>query len=414
MMKACGGVDIGKRSSFACRLDLVTRELQFPDQSLTNAGIRDWFTANPVSSICIDGPPMPNQGTLHRRLPPSSHFNRDRRVAEFALKIYGCYGTPAAQPNLDDNNGWMASSMQLYQLLRDSFGWEIDLGSGTGQLLETHPTYAFKSMLGCILDHREGDVQQFLVDPDRRLAPKRPKAAGGHDQRVELLKQLLAEMEFSITETLLNRWSSIDVVDGSLCAVMAFWKAEHSDKVQAVGDPEEGAIYIANLKERLAVKPPTIPLPRPANAGRPRQPHDPGNAVILRLGENGPAGLSQQETIDLAFAAFQEGDSWLPIDTGHQFKLRENLNAVDHQFLLAFGDTLLLRVTSGEVHFGEKKQHAYPGEFNPWPMDECYGWVEMKAVERVEITNFETRQRGTWQPVFSKRGGNLSFGRIPS
>lgn len=411
-MSQYGGIDIGKHKSFACRIDLAKKEVKFPESSFSNDAILGWFKTNPVKSICIDGPPQPNQGLLRDQLPPGSKYDWKRRLAEFRLLIYGCYGTPDRKPA--DN--WMANSMNLFGLLRDAFKWSIDFGDGKGELLETHPTYAFKSLLEFMNGDQHGDIQQIIVDPQRLLGPKRPRNAGGHDQRIELLIQCFAQLGFDIPQSVQQQWeSSIDYVDATMCALIALWRDEKRNSVLAVGDPKEGSIYIAQPTQTLTVTPVAAgvrPLARPAKHTKARLNIAPPNAMIMRLGANGPGGLTQSETIALAITAFGEGDSWLPVGTGHKSKLSENLEAAGNQLYLAFGETLRLRITTGQVNFQPGSEVAYPGDFNPWPVDTCAGWVEMLDVTPVAITAFETRQSEQWQPSFSKRGHNLLAARV--
>ena len=411
-MNQYGGIDIGKHKSYACRIDLQHKEITFPEAALDNAGITQWFKANQVKSICIDGPPQPNQGRLKALLPPKSEFNSERRVAEFRLLIYGCYGTPDHRP---DRN-WMSSSMDLFGLLRDSFQWTIDYGDGKGQLLETHPTYAFKSLLGFTNGNKHGEIQQIVVDPHRLLAPKRPRTAGGHAQRIELLKQCFSQLAFEISPGVQKQWeASIDYVDATMCALVALWRDEKLNNLLAVGDPREGSIYIARPQSPLTITDAakTVRAPKVTKPAQRKSAIDPPNAIIMRLGDHGPGGLTQEETIALAMQAFQEGDSWLPIGTGHQFKLSEHLAAVDGQLYLAFGNTLRLRITAGEVYYQPGDNSiTYPGDFNPWPVSECNGWAEMLDARPVEIVDFETVQEDTWAGGFSKRGGNLLRARI--
>ena len=418
MSKAYCGVDIGKHSSFACRIDLNNRTLSFPGRALDVNEIRDWYRNNKVSGICIDGPPNPNQGRLLQRLPEGLGYNTQRRVAEFALKIYGCYGTPDHIPAINSNQGWMASSMHLFNILQESFDWTIDLGNGLGELSETHPTYAFKALLGCNLGNTFGDITQRIVDPNNHLAPKRPRNAGGHAQRIQLIRQAFHQMNFPMDDTSQAYLeASIDHVDATLCALMALWKGESLNGLVPIGDPAEGSIYIptgtdnfyvdlpANRGERLP------PVPRPA-----RQPAIggdlPPNAIILRLGNNGPGNLTQEETISLAQAIVDEGDAWLPVGTGHRFNLNENLNQVGRALYLAFGNTLRLKISTGSCIHRDNPTEPYPAVFNPWPVDTTYGWVEVVDIVEVEINEFQTRQNGNWNRGFSQRGANLLFARI--
>ncbi|QDV25310.1 DUF429 domain-containing protein [Aureliella helgolandensis] len=420
MNKAYGGVDIGKHASFACRIDLEHLTISYPERSLGVNQILDWFTSNPVTGICIDGPPQPNQGRLAERLPQDTRYNTQRRVAEFALRIYGCYGTPDEVPDFDSNQGWMASSMHLFNSLKDHFDWNIDLGDGRGELSETHPTYAFKALLGCDEGNTHGDVTQWIVDPNNQLAPKRPRNAGGHAQRIELLNQSFDQLSFPLNETI-QAWleASIDHVDASLCALMALWKGEAMNGLMPVGDSAEGAIYIPTGIDIFNVTQPPDRGEGLPPVGRPpcqRAEGDellPPNAIILRLGNNGPGGLTQEETIALTQEAVAEGDNWLPVGTGHSFNLCQNLQQIGHILYLAFGDTLRLRAVTSGCHRQAEPTLAYPGEFNPWPVNETYGWVEITEVTEVEVNHFQTRQSGNWKQGFSQRGGNLLFARVP-
>jgi len=336
-------------------------------------------------------------------------------VAEFALRIYGCYGTPAQVPDVNSNQGWMARSMEVFGALRDHFGWGIDLGDGNGELSETHPTYAFKAMLGRNQGHTHGDITQWVVDPENLLAPKRPRNAGGHAQRIALINQAFGQLDFPPNPRVqAHLEASIDHVDATLCALMALWKGEALNGLVPVGDPAEGSIYIPTSNVDFVVTPrqagvnrfpPGGRIPRQRNAGD----GPPANAVILRLGPNGPGDLTQEETIELALAAVGEGDNWLPVGTGHRFNLCENLEHVGRNLYLAFGDTLRLRIVTGRCNRQYEPNLAYPGEFNPWPVGETYGWVEMIELMEVEINDFQTRHDDNWQQGFTARGGNLLF-----
>lgn len=140
----------------------------------------------------------------------------------------------------------------------------------------------------------------------------------------------------------------------------------------------------------------------------------PPNAVILRLGEHGPGGMSQEDTIKLALRAFREGECWIPIVTNHQFKLAERLLAVDNRLFLAFGDVLRLRVTAGNCVFRPNQQFLYPGKANHWKIDQTHGWVEAIELEEVEVNvpDFQTVHKGQWGDGFSDRGANLLRARV--
>ena len=412
-MSQYGGIDIGKHKSYACRIEFGKKKLHFPTRALTNQEIVDWFDSHPVQTICIDGPPQPNRRVLAKRLPANTKYNTVRRVAEFTLKIYGCYGTPSRKPSIDSNQGWMRNSMDLYHSLSEKRHCQIDLGSGEGELMETHPTYAFKSLLGYRKDRQEGEVQQLLVDPQALLRPKRPRKEGGHDQRRELLKLAFQQLDIPVTAQMEEYWeASIDHVDATLCALMALWRDTGTMQLEPIGDPEEGSIYITNPEKKFKIKSvPSVPAKR--KSVRKLDPMtDQANAVILRLGENGPGGASQAETIDLAQLAIQEGDRWLPVDTSHSFKLREHLEHVDHDLYLAFGEVLQLRIRTGDVVFNPGCNIDCPASFSPWKADASHGWVEMLDAAPVNITSFETIQKKQWKQGFSGRGNNLLKARV--
>jgi hypothetical protein len=415
VMPSYGGIDVGRGHFFACAMNASERSVSFPEGELSLVETLVWLDDNNVQTVCIDAPPRPNQQLLGRRLPANADINHNRRVGEFQLGIGGCYGTPQARPDPSDSNGWMASGMDLFSALEERKHWSIDLGSGTGELFETHPTYGFKALLGFRDGELVGDVQRHVTDPERLLRPKRPRNRGGHQQRIELLSRALQDVGIELTDDLLERWeTSIDFVDATFCALLAYWRATGWSGIRPIGAPQEGSIYLYvpqptwTVTRHDAMVRPATTAPRPRRAAL----NPPPNAVILRLGENGPGGMSQQDTIELALLAFGEGECWIPIGTNHQFKLAEQLLVVDNTLFLAFGDVLRLRVTAGNSVFRPHHQFPYPGEANPWEIDHAQGWVEGIALEEVNLRTFQTVHQGEWGNGFTDRGANLLRARV--
>lgn len=415
-----GGIDIGKKRHFPCVLDLNARRVVLPPSSLTLSETIQWIQSNPADELCLDGPPRPHNGSLARHLAHTSGVNTNRRVAEYQLGIGGCYGTPAQRPALEGAQGWMAAGMELYDELQRQLGYQLDLGGGQGNLIETHPTYAFKALLG----HQRvkmTPISKLRVDPGWNLRPKRFSI--GADQRLNLVEELLSALGITPTQDVRDAWTSrIDWIDATMCAAIAAIRRRDPTHVAPIGDPTEGAIvlYLPDPAWALPAKLQQAPSPthHRAAARAPAQPRSGANAVILRLGSSGPLDMSQQDTIETALSSYTLGECWIPIGSTTSFRLDSNLQSVRGSFYLAFGNTLRLRVMAGRAMYDTGQQFAYPGSSpNPWIKDGKtlhaeHGWVEALDVQDTSITHFRTTQHGAWRPGYGKTRRSLLFGKL--
>jgi len=261
-------------------------------------------------------------------------------------------------PEIGAHNGWMASGLDLYQQIGDRLTWVVDHGAGDGRLIETHPTYAFK------------------------------------------------EMGWDIHVPELSLRNGIDWIDATICALVACWKSTRPQEVLAIGDDEEGSIFL-----RFPQTPYDLP---DAPALRPTPAEGPGgeNAVLLRLGANGPGGMTQQDTIDLTLHALEEGECWVPVGSTTNFNLADNLGVVNGNLYLAFGDTLRLCVRCDQCLDLAEQEHPYPGDHeNPWPVDSAPRWIRADNVLEVNIQDFSTRHAGQWQHGFANQRA-LLWGQV--
>ena len=263
-MGVFGGVDVGQYEVFPCVIDTDRMELRFPDNARPIVQAVDWLSEQGVSGVAVDSPSAPNNGRLAQLLPQGTDINTNRRVAEFCLGIGGCYGTPAVVPDAEAHNSWMANGMRLFQGVSDSFGWPIDLGNGKGRLVETHPTYAFKALLG----HQTNVVHnicKYSLDPQGVLRPK--KITKGRRQRHNLLLLALEGLKFNIMSLQVPQWGErIDWVDATICALIACWRAMDPGRVRAIGDPKEGSIFL--YFPAASYNLPDVPVTPPEFAGR--------------------------------------------------------------------------------------------------------------------------------------------------
>ena len=122
------------------------------------------------------------------------------------------------------------------------------------------------------------------------------------------------------------------------------------------------------------------------------------NAIIFRLGDNGPGGMNQQDMVETALLAADQDELWIPIDSKVNFALDKNLQAVEGNLYLAFGDHLVLHVIVDECLHDRSQRSDYPGTFNPWPIDQSYGWVRVSQSREVEIgpKGFLVRHGDAW------------------
>ena len=416
------GIDVGRNRLYPCVLypgDSVVfpKGWCFGGQDKIQNTV-EWLQQRGVKRVAIDGPPYPRNNVLRQVAANNCRRSLTRRVAEFCLDIRGCYTTPDHVPSDGAINDWMGVAFALFAHLSQELGMAIDLGNGKGALLETHPTYAFKSLLG-IREENACGLSLYRVDPEGLLRPKGETV--GREQRLWLLERELNRLDIPFRRELFEQ---IDRLDAALCAVIAFYHLHRPEELLPVGHEEEGSIYLFRNRGGRAPGFPTgvtqtdfpqhptsptaratsekqVVSQRTAPSGR-KQKKLKANAIIFRLGQNGPGGLTQQDTIDLVLAG-QENGIWLPVHSavmGDRFG--ENLDTVGgHLYLCTEGKLWVHLVVDQWV-----QNAPYPGdERNPWPIDEdqvILWWVHAQAgaIEACCIPSegYETRQRGEWRP----------------
>jgi len=422
-----GGIDVGQSVHFACVIDLAERRLLMAPAELNTHAVVDWMKQKCPDSIAIDSPTGPNTGILRAWAAARSKFGMqtDRRVAEFMLYISGVYGTPSALPS-NGTRAWMGAGFGLYRALQQGLGMSVDLGDGGGQLLETHPTYAFKACLGHQSLSEVGLGERFNCDPERILRPKRKTL--GSNQRQQLLALALEELEIPVTPEHRRQWQQrIDWVDATICALIAAWRNYFPKQIRAVGDSREGSIWL-RFPEQVFLLSNALPVTK-INRKSQSAFADPGdirpNACILRLGVCGPAGMNQEDTINCALlAAQEEGQLWFPIGVARPGQIVERLETDNWWFCAAWAGTIRLRSRVVRVA-------TIPTEFPPspppngcpnvWTKDgslatsSCWIQLDGDTLEDVawEVHQFQTWQHGAWRNGFGQGQTALVRGVVP-
>lgn len=132
------------------------------------------------------------------------------------------------------------------------------------------------------------------------------------------------------------------------------------------------------------------------------------NAVIFRLGADGPGGMSQQDTCDVVLNHADQPELWVPIDSRASFDLAANLERVGGILYLAFGNRLVLRLEVDECRQNLNERIDFRGSLNPWEpygITTSYRWVRVKNVRAVDISedNFLLKHGERWNPGFPNR-----------
>jgi hypothetical protein len=396
---------------------MESRTFHYPNASLSLPETLQWLQGfKNLKGGCIDGPPNPNTGALRDRLPRNTALNTNRRLTEFQIGIGGCYSTRNVPPNPGASNYWMQSSFELFGLLSQGFGWTIDKGNGGGQLIETHPTYAFKALLGCNRNEVHG-IQRLRLDPQSRL--RRKHSPAGHSQRIELLTALCDESEIVITDELQERWSHrIDWVDAAICAFMSYWQQTGNHQIESPGDLDEGTIFLRIQQQPLQVNGNPVAAPvharPPARAGIPHYRLNgivtSANAIVLRLGDT--SELSQFDTIDAVNSA-DEDEFWFPCGSNAQFNLTENLAMVGGRFFLAWGNRLQLCLTVIDVLKNDVRIPYPANGQNPFPQVQSKIWLKVTMPVEVDTDEFFVNHSRQWSQGFGLGQRALLWAVVP-
>ena len=404
------GIDIGSAHTYSCVLDTYSRAFHYPADRMGLEEKVKWLRGfDQLYGGCVDGPPNPNTGQLANLLPVPTKHNTDRRLTEFKIGIGGCYSTRSEPPTPGATNFWMRSAFDLFTLLEREFDWSINQGGQDGSLIETHPTYAFKALLGCNRTMVDG-IERLRLDPKSLLRRKHSKA--GHQQRIELLTALCAEIDLTIGDDLLQRWNQrIDWVDAAIGAFMSSWQQSGLDELESPGETSEGAIFLRIPKTPFTVTThgPTVAKSSTAKTkadGGLSQPTLPmneldgvltsANAIILRLGDT--EELSQQDTIDIILSSGDLEEFWLPCVSNTNFSLCSNLRSIDGRFFLAWDKSLKIELTIDDCK-DLQEAIGYPGNGpNPWPpmASSCRRWLRIGDAREIETTNFYVVHGDRW------------------
>ncbi len=417
-MTQFAGIDIGQCHTYSCVLDTKALAFHYPDDRMELQESVRWLRQfDQLQGGCIDGPPNPNKGRLAVHLPVNTVHNTDRRLTEFQIGIGGCYSTRLAPPQQGSTNFWMQSAFDLFQLLSTEFDWSINRGGGNGQLIETHPTYAFKALLGCNRNEVDG-IQRLRLDPQSALRSKH--SWEGRQQRIELLTTLCNELGLEICDSLLQKWNQrIDWVDAAVCAFMSYWQQSGHAQLESPGDPLEGAIYL-----RLPGTPLTVTAHdarrRDAGGGPTRltvpvRPLDgvptPANAVILRLGHT--RVLSQLDTIDTILSSVDLDEIWIPCGSNAMPQLCRNLHLVGGRLFLSWGTSLRVALNVTECRQDDSPV-PYPADSEtPWPLAECRRWLRIDESAEIDRDLFFVNQQGEWARGFGAGQTALLWAVVP-
>jgi hypothetical protein len=249
MPRFCG-IDVGERLVFPAVLDLSSREVLWPPGKLDPRTVVPWVDARMPEAIAIDASARPSRGLLADPAYRERHGIRlgrsgaDRRVCEWRLGIGGCYSTRRSPHACA---GWMRTGFDLFAAF-EALGRRVDLGLG-GDLVEVHPTYGFRSLLGAC-----DEGLRVRCDPERRLAPKSPRGSRGHLQRIALASALLRAWSVDPRPHRPRLAASLDWTDALLAACLAALRSE--GRTRLVGDPGgiEGGIVLASEPLRGAAR----------------------------------------------------------------------------------------------------------------------------------------------------------------
>lgn len=414
-MSAFAGIDIGDGHTYSCVLDLSSKTFIYPECRMSLEETLSWLGRFPeLKGACIDGPPQTNTGVLERWLKDTGQ-NTNKRLTEFQIGIGGCYSTPMDCPKKGATNYWMNSSFGMFALLEKQFGWSINMGGGQGELIETHPTFAFKAILGCKVT-TENEITRYKPDPQSMLRKKHSQA--GKAQRVELLERLCSNVGILLGKEIIEKWNTrIDWIDAAICALMSCWKNQNRPGLIAPGDPNEGAIYLwspetpesvtsypTSIKHRTTESKTPSSIPNYPLEGK----FEFANAIILRLGNRKGRNakqtgiLSQSDTIDTIISSEDLNEFWLPIGSGTMKKLCANLELVSGRLFLAWESRLQISLIVTDCQMGIAPI-IYPSqEGNPWPMDTCHCWVRVENAKQCDIDQFYVNHNKEWKQGFTE------------
>ncbi len=203
----------------------------------------------PRAWVAVNAPPRPNRGLVRARLvgnaPRAGQLRgTDMRLVEYELRKRGIHVSATPQ-YLASCPSWMQTGFSLYQKLTAA-GFRF-YPAGTDcpyQVLETHPHAVFCVLLGkqpLLKPTLEGRLQCQLILHEQGLQIRDPMDFFEEITRYRLLQGVLPLEYVYLPEEL----------DALAAAYVAFLVATQPEAVIAIGEREEGQIFLParELKE---------------------------------------------------------------------------------------------------------------------------------------------------------------------
>ncbi len=211
--------------------------------SLTGEELIAAVSSHPQAVVAINSPAAPNIGLVRREeirknLKPL-HFsgrNQDMRLAEYRLKEHGInvLMTPS-KAELCSN--WVQTGFGVYTKLHQ-LGFKKFAQAGAAlSVLESHAHAGFCALAGTQPLPKlsiEGRIQRQLILFEEGLAVKDPMEFFEEVTRHKLLRGVMP-MELIYTA---------EELDALMAALVAYRAGEGHEKCMAVGDAEEGQIFL--------------------------------------------------------------------------------------------------------------------------------------------------------------------------
>ena len=317
-----------------------------------------------------------------------------------------------------DRRGW-AENMR--KILQGSDLVFLDPDNGVGPATERNTTVAEVAAM-----RRAGRAVVLIKFPGRQQK---------HSEQVEDYHKLLHEgagtrsVVTVRTSVWLNqprvRWFTIIDADGALIA-----RAEEFARLLN-GVERCGADVVSGQCD--AVPPPSSALPLTSRSELDRAPKLTGqevagsaNAYVLRLGDSGPAGLSQEEALIRLFRAAADGSAlWFAVGVGNPGQLRMLASRlIDHRWWLCAswnGSVRFVGRAARVIVADDPQPVPSDGAQKAWTKDgqvarsRC--WVELDPGSFLQVgwarTDIMTWQGGAWRPGFPKNQTALLRAIVP-
>jgi predicted RNase H-like nuclease len=201
--------------------------------------------------VAVNAPQRPNQGIVRKRLEQlnlsTGHLRgSDIRLAEYELRERGISISPT--PSRTENcAAWIQSGFELYRRLTEMGLTAYPSSESSRQCLEVHPHAAFTVLLGQLPLPKptlEGRLQRQLALYDQGLGIRDPMGFFEEITRHRLMRGILpVELVYSPEE-----------LDALVAAYLAHLAGTQPELVTAIGDRQEGQIYlpVAQLMEHYA------------------------------------------------------------------------------------------------------------------------------------------------------------------